>query len=116
MIEKADFWQIIGMQTIFLSALIGAVWRSVNTKIDAVEQRLNQKIDDVEVRLNQKIDDVEKKLNKRIDDVERNLNGRMDRFEMRLIDIDQRLCRLEGSFASKDFCGLRQQKDLGDAG
>jgi hypothetical protein len=55
-----------------------------------------------------------------------NLNSRMDKLDSRMDklegqigklndtvnDIDRRLCRIEGAFASRDFCGLRNQDDV----
>lgn len=42
-------------------------------------------------------------LNHRIDKLE----NRMDKFDEKLTDIDRRLCRMEGAFSSKEFCGLK---------
>jgi len=45
-------------------------------------------------------------LNNRID----KLDLRMDKFDEKLTDIDRRLCRLEGAFASKDCCMIKDDK------
>lgn len=49
-------------------------------------------------------------LNKRIDGVEVSLSGRIDKLDEKLTDVDRRLCRLEGAFASKDCCVIKDDR------
>lgn len=36
----------------------------------------------------------------------RNLGGRIDKLDEKVMDIDRRLCRIEGSLSSRDCCML----------
>ena len=47
----------------------------------------------------------------RIEKSENTLVKRIDRLDEKVEDIDRRLCRMEGAFSSRDFCGLRTQSD-----
>ncbi len=47
-------------------------------------------------------------LNHKIDKLE----NRMDKFDEKLMDIDRRLCRLEGAFASKDCCMIKDERQF----
>lgn len=62
--------------------------------------------------LNQKIDGVNNSLSKRIDDVNNSLSTRIEKLDEKLTDVDRRLCRLEGAFASKDCCMIKDERHL----
>ncbi len=47
-----------------------------------------------------------KDLNNRTDKLE----VKMEKFDEKLTDIDRRLCRLEGAFASKDCCMIKEDR------
>jgi DNA anti-recombination protein RmuC len=64
--------------------------------------RLYKKID----RLAQRMDRFEQ----RMDRFEQRMDRFMDRFDEKLTDIDRRFCRMEGAFATKDFCMLKDEK------
>lgn len=62
--------------------------------------------------LNKRIDSVESNLTKRIDFVESSLTMRIEKLDEKVTDIDRRLCRLEGAFASKDCCLIKDDRQL----
>ncbi len=45
-------------------------------------------------------------INKRIDATD----SKIDKLDEKLTDVDRRLCRLEGAFASKDCCMIKDDK------
>ena len=45
-------------------------------------------------------------LNKRIDGTD----AKIEKLDEKLTDVDRRLCRLEGAFASKDCCMIKDDK------
>lgn len=47
-------------------------------------------------------------LNERMDSLEK----RIDRLSEVVLDIDRRLCRIEGAFSSREFCGIKNQEDV----
>lgn len=47
-------------------------------------------------------------LNAKIDRVE----NRIDKLDEKVTDIDRRLCRLEGAFASKDCCMIKDSSQI----
>lgn len=59
-------------------------------------------------RMNEKID----KLNNKIDKIEEKLSIKIDKLDEKLTDIDRRLCRLEGAFASKDCCMIKDSSQM----
>ncbi len=66
--------------------------------------------------LNQKIDNIASSLNERISNSEKILSARMDKLDEKMTDIDRRLCRLEGAFASKDCCMIKDERHLRKTG
>lgn len=39
-------------------------------------------------------------------------NKRMDKLEALVLDIDRRLCRIEGAISNKDCCMIKEEKSL----
>jgi hypothetical protein len=50
-----------------------------------------------------------------VKDVEKSLGYRIDKLDEKLTDVDRRLCRLEGAFASKDCCMIKDDRHLRNA-
>lgn len=44
--------------------------------------------------------------------LETRMESRMDKMESILTDVDRRLCRLEGAFASKDCCMIKDERQM----
>jgi hypothetical protein len=42
------------------------------------------------------------------------MDHRFDKVEANIMDIDRRLCRLEGAFASKDCCVIKDNRGLSE--
>lgn len=40
------------------------------------------------------------------------LESRIDKLDEKVTDIDRRICRLEGAFASKDCCMIKDERQL----
>lgn len=59
-------------------------------------------------RLDSKIDKLDQKVDQRFDKVDQ----RFDKLEEKVTDIDRRICRLEGAFASKDCCMIKDDRQL----
>jgi len=78
-------------------ALLLVIWR----EIKQVENKLGNRIDKLDEELNHKIDKLDEKLSNRI-----------DRLDEKVTDIDRRICRLEGAFASKDCCMIKDSSKL----
>ncbi len=51
-------------------------------------------------------------LSKKFDKMEQKFETRFDKLEEKVMDIDRRLCRLEGAFSSKDCCVLKNDQNL----
>lgn len=79
-------------------ALMLVMWHSLNSKIDHVNDSLSARIDNVN--------------SARIDNVNNSLGARIDKLDEKVTDIDRRLCRLEGAFASKDCCMIKDEKHM----
>lgn len=47
---------------------------------------------------------------------EEKLCNRIDKLDEKVTDIDRRICRLEGAFASKDCCAAKEEKQYRKAG
>ncbi len=89
--EKIDIllW-IIGSGFGLLFALLLVIWNSIN----------------------QRIDNTDKSLGNRIENSEKHLTNRIDKLDEKITDVDRRLCRLEGAFASKDCCMIKDDRQL----
>lgn len=85
--EISDTWLWIfsGAFSIIFALLI-FLWKSMHTLFAASEQR------------------TESRFNK--------LDNRLDRQDNILLDVDRRLCRLEGAFASKDCCVIKDERHI----
>lgn len=55
-------------------------------------------------RIDKKFDKVDLKFDK--------MDLRFDKLEEKVTDVDRRLCRLEGAFASKDCCMIKDERQL----
>lgn len=49
---------------------------------------------------------------KRVDAVEDSLSKKIEKLDEKVTDIDRRLCRLEGAFASKDCCMIKDDRQI----
>jgi hypothetical protein len=72
----------------------------------------DKKIDLINTSLSQKIDSVNTALSQKIDSVNTALSQKIDKLDEKLTDVDRRLCRLEGAFASKDCCMIKDDRHL----
>ena len=79
------FW-ILSAGFGILFGLMAIMWNSINSRFD----RMNVKINSLDHRLSNKIDKLDKKLT----------------------DVDRRLWRLEGAFASKDCCMIKDDRNM----
>jgi septal ring factor EnvC (AmiA/AmiB activator) len=55
------------------------------------------------------------KIDQRFDKVDQRfekIDQRFDKLDEQVKDIDRRLCRLEGAFSSKDFCMIKDERNL----
>ncbi len=77
------------------------IWNNLNHKIDKSDERLSQKVDKLDEKLSHKIDKLDEKLSQKI-----------DKLDEKLTDVDRRLCRLEGAFASKDCCMIKEDRQI----
>ncbi len=59
-------------------------------------------------KTNGKLEKLEQKLNHQIEKLDAKNEKRFDSIDEKLTDIDRRLCRLEGAFASKDCCMIKE--------
>ncbi len=62
-------------------------------------------------RLDKKFDKIDQKFDK-IDQRFEKVDQRFDRLDEKVTDIDRRLCRLEGAFASKDCCMIKDERQM----
>ena len=81
-------------------------------QIDDLDQRLNTKIDAIDQRLTKRIDELDQKFTKRMDELDHRLSHKIDKLDEKVTDVDRRLCRLEGAFASKDCCMIKDDRRL----
>lgn len=47
------------------------------------------------------------RLDQKIEKLDQKLSSQNDKLDEKLTDVDRRLCRLEGAFASKDYCMIK---------
>jgi hypothetical protein len=52
------------------------------------------------------------KTNAKLDRLELKVDKRSDALDEKLTDVDRRLCRLEGAFASKDCCMIKESSAI----
>ena len=85
--DKIDIliW-VIGIGFAFFFGLMIVMWNSINNRLDRTDDK--------------------------IDFLYTNLSARMDKLDEKLTDVDRRLCRLEGAFASKDCCMIKDERQL----
>jgi len=83
----------------FFIALIGMFYRlGLNqSKIEMSFKRIDERFDQMEKKNDERFDKLEKKLEK---------------MDEKLLDLDRRLCRLEGAFSSKDCCMIKDDSRL----
>ncbi len=65
-------------------------------------------------RMDKKFEKMEQRFEK-IDQRFDKMDLRFDKLEEKVTDIDRRLCRLEGAFASKDCCVIKDQRHIDKA-
>lgn len=51
-------------------------------------------------------------INSKIDGLDQRLSNKIDKLDEKVTDIDRRICRLEGAFASKDCCMIKDERRL----
>lgn len=49
-------------------------------------------------------------LSGRVEWLEKSLSQKIEKLDEKLTDVDRRLCRLEGAFASKDCCMIKDDR------
>ncbi len=84
-------------------ALMIIIWNSTNARFDRIDDKFNR-VDDRFNRMDDKIAELDKRLSAKIDSVDGNVK-----------DVDRRLCRLEGAFASKDCCMIKDDRHISKA-
>ena len=90
--DKLDIivWMMgVGFTVMF--SLLGLLWHSVNHKFEEIEKKFD--------KVDQKFDKVDQRFDK--------VDQRFDKMTEIITDMDRRLCRLEGAFASKDCCMIK---------
>lgn len=89
--DKMDIilW-ILGTGFAFTFALLLTTWNNLSTRIDKLDEKLSD----------------------RIDKLDEKLSNRIDKLDEKVTDIDRRLCRLEGAFASKDCCMIKDDRQF----
>jgi iron-sulfur cluster repair protein YtfE (RIC family) len=76
---------------------------------------LEAKLCNVEAKITAHLTNMETKLinmESRIDSRHTNLENKIDKMQDTITDIDRRLCRLEGAFASKDCCMIKDSSQM----
>lgn len=66
--------------------------------------RIESKAEKRVLDLDKKFDKIDKRFDK--------VDERFDKLEEKVTDIDRRLCRLEGAFASKDCCMIKDERQI----
>ena len=56
------------------------------------------------------ISKLDEKLSNQISKVDEKLSNQISKLDEKLTDVDRRLCRLEGAFASKDCCMIKDHR------
>ncbi len=64
--------------------------------------RVDRKLDKFENNMDQRFEKIDQRFEK--------VDQRFDKLEEKITDIDRRLCRLEGAFASKDCCMIKEDR------
>ncbi len=105
-------YKIDAANLIAMAAMIYFSHSRLNHKIDKLEEKLSDKINQVDKKLSDKIDQVDKKLSDKIDKTEEKLSNKIDKLDEKMTDVDRRLCRLEGAFASKDCCMIKDERQM----
>lgn len=85
---------LLAVQVALLGAL-GALWK----KVEKMGEGFGKELSISEAKLSYKIDKLDEKLSQKI-----------DKLDEKLTDVDRRLCRLEGAFASKDCCMIKDDR------
>ena len=110
-LTQIGMW-FMGIQTGVLITILAAFHASMSKKleksIESVNTKLEKSIESVNAKLEKSIEGVNAKLEKSIDGV----NARLDKLDQTVTDIDRRLCRLEGAFASKDCCMIKDERQI----
>ncbi len=88
---KIAIAQFNPMQILALLAMFWIFRKSLDKKFEAIEKLIEKKFDAVD---------------KRFDAVDR----RFERIEEKALDIDRRLCHLQGAVLSKDCCVLKEDR------
>lgn len=88
-------------------AMNNANFVSLRDQMTTLNKDLSARIDAVNSNLIERIDMVNSNLSDRIDAVNSSLGERIDATGDNILDIDRRLCRIEGALMNKDCCMLR---------
>jgi biopolymer transport protein ExbB/TolQ len=81
---------------------------STSKKFEVLESSTSKKFEMLENAMSKKFEEQDKK----IDSVNTALSQKIDKLDEKLTDVDRRLCRLEGAFASKDCCMIKDDRHL----
>lgn len=61
-------------------------------------------------KTDEKFDKMEARINERFEKMEKKFDERFNKLEEKVTDIDRRVCRMEGSLATKDCCMLKDDR------
>lgn len=62
-------------------------------------------------RIDKRFEKVDQRFEK-VDQRFEKMDQRLDKMDEKLTDIDRRLCRMEGAFASKDCCMIKDERQM----
>jgi len=105
-------WHSMNQRMDKLDIKVESVNTSLNAKIESVNTSLHAKIESVNTSLSAKIESVNTSLSAKTETVSSTLSAKIDKLDEKVTDIDRRLCRLEGAFASKDCCMIKDERPM----
>lgn len=98
-LEKIDIVNLLAMAALFwiYHSRLDKKFEAIDRRFEAMDQKFDRKFEAME---------------KRMDERFRKMDERFDKMDEKITDIDRRLCRLEGAFASKDCCMIKDDRQL----
>jgi uncharacterized membrane protein (DUF106 family) len=93
---------------LIIGGLIITLYFKLKKYISQERKELESKIESIKSSIDSNFKSIESKTDQKWNSIE----NKLEKMQENIIDIDRRLCRLEGAFASKDCCMIKDSSQV----